>query len=85
MLIVVFVTFALSWLPLYVVGLRLLFGLQGMSVAEKNILKKYILPVAQWLGASNSCVNPFIYCYFSYSFRRAIRQAVGSNQPAETG
>ena len=80
MLVVVFVTFTLSWLPLYSVGLRLLFGLEHMSTAEKTILKKYILPVAQWLGASNSCVNPFIYCYFSCSFRLAIRQVMGNNQ-----
>jgi len=78
MLVVVFVTFTLSWLPLYSVGLRLLFGLDSMSATEKTVLKKYIIPVAQWLGASNSCVNPIIYCYFSSSFRLAMRQVMGS-------
>jgi len=69
--------FSLSWLPLYVVGLRLLFSApDGMSAAERRTLKKYVLPVAQWLGASNSAVNPFIYCYFSVSFRSAVRQVL---------
>ena len=74
MLVIVFVTFGLSWLPLYVVGLHLLFSTS--SAGERTTLKKYVLPVAQWLGAANSAVNPFIYCYFSAMFRSAIRQVL---------
>jgi len=77
MLAVVFVTFGLSWLPLYVVGLRLLFtGSDETTVDERRALKKYALPVAQWLGAANSAANPCIYCYFSASFRSAVREAL---------
>jgi len=77
MLVIVFVTFSLSWLPLYAVGLRLLFSAPDeMSAGERTTLKMYVLPVAQWLGAANSAINPFIYCYFSASFRSAIRQAL---------
>ena len=47
-------------------------------INEKIILKNYLLPIAQWLGASNSCVNPFIYCYFSTNFRGSIVQIVRS-------
>ena len=71
MLLVVFVMFALSWLPLYSLRLRQLFG-PIPSVAEKTILREYITPFVQWLGAANSCMNPFIYCYFSTQFRRSI-------------
>jgi len=75
MLVIVFVMFSLTWLPLYVVRLRLLFSTPDqMTTSERTILKKYVLPVAQWLGAANSAVNPFIYCYYSASFRSAIRQ-----------
>ena len=73
MLIVVFVMFALSWLPLYAIELRILFGTPPL-LSEKILLKNYLLPIAQWLGASNSCVNPFIYCYFSTNFRGSIVQ-----------
>ena len=77
MLVIVCVIFALSWLPLYTLRLRLLFADAGsISQTELNGLKRYGLPVAQWLGAANSCVNPFIYCYFSPAFRRGIRRTL---------
>lgn len=77
MLVAVFVTFALSWLPLYSIELRTLFG-PPPQPAEKTLLRTYLVPLAQWLGASNSCVNPFIYCYFSDNFRRSIVAVVHS-------
>ena len=77
MLVVVFVMFALSWLPLYSIELRILFG-KTPDVNEKVLLRNYLMPIAQWLGASNSCVNPFIYCYFSTNFRNSILQVVRS-------
>lgn len=75
MLVVVFVMFALSWLPLYCIELRILFG-RTLDINERILLKNYLLPVAQWLGASNSCVNPFIYCYFSTNFRHSIMHVI---------
>jgi len=36
---------------------------------EKQLLDRYIRPLAQWLGASNSCINPFVYCYFSHGVK----------------
>ena len=77
MLLVVFVIFALSWLPLYSIELRILFGPKAGSI-EKVIRRRYLLPLAQWLGAANSCVNPFIYCYFSANFRKSIVSALKS-------
>lgn len=77
MLVVVFVVFVFSWMPLYTTELRLIFGseLEGNA---KTIFKNYIIPFAQWLGASNSCVNPFIYVYFSKYFRRSIMAVIHS-------
>ncbi|ELT93272.1 hypothetical protein CAPTEDRAFT_130761 [Capitella teleta] len=71
MLVVVFVIFALFWLPLYSINLRIEFG-STISKPEKRLLMRYLMPFAQWLGAANSCVNPFVYCYYSNSFRRSI-------------
>lgn len=75
MLIVVFVLFAISWLPLYSLNIRLLVD-SAVSAAERAALKTYVFPVAQWLGAANSCVNPFVYCYFSRGFRSAVVRQV---------
>ena len=77
MLLTVFIIFVLSWLPLYSLHLRGLFGPMPGST-EKVILRRYITPLVQWLGAANSCVNPFIYCYFSLHFRRSIIAVVQS-------
>ena len=32
-----------------------------------------IMPVTQWAGSANSCVNPFIYCFFSNKFRAGFK------------
>lgn len=71
MLAVVFVVFALSWLPLYCINLYVLIW-SPLTTDQRNLLKNYLTPLAQWLGASNSCVNPFIYCCFSHHFRKSF-------------
>lgn len=71
MLVAQAVVFTLSWLPLYVIRLRILLG-PPLSVTEKAILPDYVNPVFQWIGSANSCINPFIYCYFSQQFRAGI-------------
>ena len=63
MLVTVTVFFACSWLPLYCVRMRILFGPTLVGQA-RSVTKKIIIPMAQWLGSANSCMNPFIYCYF---------------------
>lgn len=32
-----------------------------------------ILPVAQWLGAANSCINPILYAFMNRKFRAGFR------------
>lgn len=77
MLVVVFVMFSVSWLPLYSIEFRLLF-LSSAGDEEKVMLQRYLIPFAQWLGASNSCINPFIYVYFSANFRKSILAVIHS-------
>lgn len=73
MLIVVTVIFALSWLPLYSIQMFWYFGpVETVSESLQQMLFTNFKPIAQWLGSANSCANPFIYCYFSDQFRRAI-------------
>lgn len=72
MLVVVVVVFAFSWMPLYVIQLRIDFG-PSVGEVERKLLAKLLIPAAQWLGtALNSCINPFIYVYFSENFRQSI-------------
>ena len=73
MLFAVFAVFAVSWLPLYAVELRDLY--RGRRTSERHLLNA-LRPVAQWLGAANSCVNPFIYCYYSDNFRRGTTRVL---------
>lgn len=77
MLIVVVSLFALSWLPLYAVNTRIYFGSALVHDGlEFNILQQVVIPLAQWLGLSNSCVNPIIYCLFCRKFRVGARQLI---------
>lgn len=74
MLVVVVVIFACSWLPLYVVNLRLLFGDHfDEHGVEFSILVRIVIPIVQWCGSANSCVNPIVYCLFSRKFRDGFR------------
>ena len=74
MMIVVVILFAFSWLPIYAVTVRRYFGpdLKETSL-EFHMLTQIVMHVAQWLGASNSCVNPIIYCFFSNKFRKGFK------------
>uniref|UniRef100_A0A6P6YK54 Neuropeptide SIFamide receptor-like n=1 Tax=Dermatophagoides pteronyssinus TaxID=6956 RepID=A0A6P6YK54_DERPT len=73
MLIVLVLLFALSWLPLYVIFFILKIGPQ---IDEQSIFMQILqdsVPIAQWLGASNSCVNPILYFFFNAKFRSYYR------------
>nr|KAG5692043.1 hypothetical protein BaRGS_026896 [Batillaria attramentaria] len=76
MLAVVVLLFALSWLPLYVVHLKLSFFPPLENSAEMRVIHDSVIPVAQWLGTSNSCMNPLVYCLFSKRIRERIRLMV---------
>lgn len=77
MLMVVVVLFAFSWLPLYGVHMRLYFGRPMVDGGEEfDVFTRTIVPIAQWLGSSNSCVNPIVYCLFSKKYRLGITRIV---------
>lgn len=70
MILYVVVLFALSWLPLYVA-----FSLIKLCTLSPAVEKFTIaaLPVAQWLGAANSSINPLLYAIFNHRFREGYK------------
>lgn len=73
MLVVVVVLFAFSWMPLYIINLMMNFFPPPSRSAEMDVIQKILIPFAQWLGTSNSCMNPLVYCLFSQKIRRRIK------------
>ncbi|XP_060601629.1 neuropeptide SIFamide receptor-like [Ruditapes philippinarum] len=77
MLAIVVVLFAFSWLPLYVIRLATFYGAPPDKAVAK-IVNEIINPIAQWLGSSNSGMNPIIYCFFSKRYRNGFKNAIMS-------
>lgn len=77
MLVVVVIIFMLSWLPLYAIFIRIKLGSEKMEAWEDDLLA-YATPVAQWLGSSNSAVNPVLYAYFNQKYRRGFTAIIQS-------
>ncbi|XP_045114174.1 neuropeptide SIFamide receptor-like isoform X1 [Portunus trituberculatus] len=77
MLLVVVILFALSWLPLYVIFARLKLGV-ALTDMENNFIH-ILAPIAQWLGASNSCINPILYAFFNDKFRAGFKAILVSH------
>lgn len=71
----VVVVFAFSWLPLYVIRLTTYFGVDPNGNLPYYVTD-IINPIAQWLGSSNSGMNPIIYCFFSKRYRKGFQDAV---------
>lgn len=80
MMIVVVVIFVISWLPLYCIFARFKLGgpFQVGSLEEKTYMA--LAPVAQWLGASNSSINPLLYAFFNKKYRSGFAAIIKSKK-----
>lgn len=73
MMATVCVLFGLSWLPLYTTfSIIRTADFSKMDYAEVKIIQTMV-PICQWLGASNSCVNPIIYAFYNQKFRAGFK------------
>ncbi|XP_026526237.1 5-hydroxytryptamine receptor 1A [Notechis scutatus] len=63
-------TFILCWLPFFIVALVLPFCEVGCSMPA------WLGAVINWLGYSNSLLNPVIYAYFNKDFQSAFQKIV---------
>uniref|UniRef100_A0A8C6X9G5 G-protein coupled receptors family 1 profile domain-containing protein n=1 Tax=Naja naja TaxID=35670 RepID=A0A8C6X9G5_NAJNA len=66
-------TFILCWLPFFIVALVLPFCEVGCSMPA------WLGAVINWLGYSNSLLNPVIYAYFNKDFQSAFQKIVRCN------
>lgn len=46
-------------------------GNPDMTSSEEEFFQ-IITPIAQWLGSSNSCINPCLYAFFNKKYRRGF-------------
>ncbi|XP_062854273.1 5-hydroxytryptamine (serotonin) receptor 1A a [Trichomycterus rosablanca] len=61
-------TFILCWLPFFTVALVLPF------CKSRCFMPKWLGDVINWLGYSNSLLNPVIYAYFNKDFQNAFKK-----------
>lgn len=61
-------TFIFCWLPFFIVALVLPF------CAESCYMPDWLGAVINWLGYSNSLLNPIIYAYFNKDFQSAFKK-----------
>lgn len=80
MMVVVVVIFVLSWLPLYCVFARLKLGGHFEEGSFEERLFMTMAPIAQWLGASNSCINPVLYAFFNKKYRKGFAAIIKSKR-----
>ncbi|XP_019617370.1 PREDICTED: neuropeptide FF receptor 2-like [Branchiostoma belcheri] len=73
MMVAVVVLFACLHLPMWIANL-----INDIAPPEKQgreVLYKYIYPIAHWLAYANSCMNPFVYAVLNRNFRQGFRRA----------
>ncbi|KAG7476287.1 hypothetical protein MATL_G00081370 [Megalops atlanticus] len=63
-------TFILCWLPFFIVALVLPF------CPESCHMPVWLADVINWLGYSNSLLNPIIYAYFNKDFQSAFKKII---------
>ena len=82
MLVIVVIIFTFSWLPLYAIFIHIKLGDRAnFEEAEETLEDKIVAiatPIAQWLGASNSCINPILYAFFNKKYRQGFAAIIRS-------
>ncbi|XP_051888949.1 gastrin/cholecystokinin type B receptor-like [Pristis pectinata] len=85
MVVVLVLLFALSWLPLYVIDIWIDFRIP--DAPPDTLHQGWILHIrsfAQWLGLTNSSLNPLCYCFIGNVYRsvqkikKSYRQRISS-------
>lgn len=72
MVMVVVVTFAVCWLPVYVFSLWYRLNEKGFPVNNATYIFRVVSHI---LSYGNSCCNPFIYAFMGENFRKHFKKA----------
>ncbi|KAG4065833.1 hypothetical protein HA402_012511 [Bradysia odoriphaga] len=76
MVFVIILTFAVSWFPLYCVFVIVKFGDDFLLNERIQSTIYIIVPIAQWMGAANSCINPFLFVHMDTRFRIRLTRII---------
>lgn len=52
----------------------------GPLTEREEELIGMVTPIAQWLGSSNSCINPILYAFFNKKYRRGFAAIIRSKK-----
>nr|XP_033819751.1 orexin receptor type 2-like [Geotrypetes seraphini] len=64
--------FAASWLPVYLLDIWIDFNIpQSSQHVDLSLWVLHLRPFAQWLGLTNSSLNPICYCFVGDLYRSA--------------
>ncbi|VDO01634.1 unnamed protein product [Rodentolepis nana] len=89
MLAIVVINFCICWLPLFTIfnilkldphyptfsmNINTTSELEATTEDERLGTIILLIPFAQLLGSANSCVNPWIYCFYSKRYRRGFKR-----------
>ncbi|XP_054711029.1 neuropeptide SIFamide receptor-like, partial [Uloborus diversus] len=80
MLFTVVLVFMGSWFPLYAIFTRIKVGEPYQENSWEESIIQLLAPFAQWLGASNSCVNPLLYAFFNNRFRAGLVEVLSGEK-----
>ncbi|GFT20755.1 neuropeptide SIFamide receptor [Nephila pilipes] len=81
MLFVVVLVFMISWLPLYAIFTRIKVGEPYPENSFEEFIIQVFAPIAQWLGACNSCMNPVLYAFFNTKLRAGFKSVLLGQKP----
>ncbi|XP_029433074.1 galanin receptor type 1-like [Rhinatrema bivittatum] len=71
MVIALLSLFAVSWLPVYILDIWIDFNIQSSPDVAPSPWVLQLRPFAQWLGLTNSSLNPICYCFVGDLYRSA--------------
>ncbi|KAG8185434.1 hypothetical protein JTE90_022365 [Oedothorax gibbosus] len=78
MMVIVVATFALSWLPLYIIFTMVKSGVTLEENSWSEEIFAVMIPIAQWLGSLNSSTNPILYTFCNKKFRKGFLAIIKS-------
>uniref|UniRef100_H3AXB0 G-protein coupled receptors family 1 profile domain-containing protein n=1 Tax=Latimeria chalumnae TaxID=7897 RepID=H3AXB0_LATCH len=81
MVVALVLLFAIAWLPFYMVDIWIDLNSSQSSGNTTPLWIMQLRPFAQWLGLTNSSLNPICYCFVGDLYRNVCETSLRSCQP----